>query len=246
MRSTRLFRLLVVVGTFVASQAYLHAQGLTDCKELVRRAYTLLGEEIAQQKAVALEYTVRTTMSDSIRHKPSTSQIRMVAGSGSIRVVSREMEVYQDATTAVTVVHARRSIYIAASSPTALQQRRYSSLGASRDSLLNSASVVTCSDVSGPGGAHDKMVVFALNRTTLPRPAMMRATIVLDQSNNMPRRFRLDYAPGHNVAWVEVIYTKVDLQYPTTGLSDPVLGLVVGKNGKPLGRYAGYAIVDTR
>lgn len=239
--------LLAMILSMAPSQyCTLWAQGGNDCKEIVRQSYARLAAEIAGEKSIALEYTVRTTMRDSARYKPTTSQIRMVAGSGTVRVVSREMEVYQDARVVVTVVRSRRSVYIANSSASELRQRRYSGFGAMRDSLLTVATVESCGDIPGSGGVRDKMVVFSLNGSAARRFKISKATIVLDRTNNVPRRFRLDYPLGSNVASVELTYTKVDLHYSEAGLSSPVLGLVLTSQGKLLPKYAGYTLVDGR
>ncbi|MBS1914302.1 MAG: hypothetical protein JST22_20095 [Bacteroidetes bacterium] len=216
------------------------------CAEMVRGIYQRMAGEHTSGNIVRMRYTVRSTAVWKGKAHNTVSDVELLASDNRLSVISPELEVYQDATTMVTVLPGRKSIHIGLSNLARFRELRGSAVSVLRDSVLTTSDVVECSAFNSGAGGPDRKVVFRLRPGARDRLQMETVTVYLSTARQTIQKLQFVPTPGSTMTALELEFTAVDYNYSTDRFSHSLLEQFLDGNGHPVGKYKGYTIEDAR
>ncbi len=249
LRIQHIVPLIGVVLMAAAAAPGAHAQN-AGCAELVRTIYRTIanggpsGRSRSAGTAARIRYSVRTTSRWQGKTRTTVSNVDLLATENDLYVASDQMEMQQDATTAVVVYPARRQIIINTSNLDAFRKSRGAMLPALRDSVLATSDVTECAAVSS--GGSDRRVTFRLRERARRELKMETVTIALNSANGTIQRIVFQPTTESSLAGVQVDFHAIDYNYNTDRFSRPLLQRFVDAAGRPLPKYSGYTVRDAR
>jgi|GEM_PF-5250959 len=238
--------LIVCAGLAGMLSPSLDAQ-VSECTKMVGAIYSHMAGEGRSPGAISrLRYSVRTTSRWQGKTQTTVSNVEMIASDTRLYLNSEQMEVGQDATTAVVVIPGQRKILINGSNLQAFRQLRGSSMAGLRDSVLNSSDVTECSARTDGVPGSDRKAVFRLKPGPRQRLKMEAVTIYMNAASKTIQKIVFTPTAENTVTALEIIFDAVDFAYTTDRFSRPLLSQFIDGKGEPLPKYKGYTVSDAR
>ncbi len=220
---------------------------VSECAKMVGAIYNhMAGEQRSSGAISRLRYTVRTTSRWQGKTQTTVSNVEMISSDARLYLDSEQMEVGQDATTAVVVMPGRRQILISGSNLEAFRQLRGSSMAGLRDSVINSSDVTECSARTDGVAGSDRKAVFRLKPGPRQRLKMESVTIYMNATSKTIQKIIFTPTTENTVTALEVTFDAIDFTYTTDRFSRPLLSQFIDAKGQPLPKYKGYTVSDAR
>lgn len=217
------------------------------CADLVKGIYKkMMGEGRAPGDICRLRYTIKTTVRWQGKTRTSVTDAEMIASDARIYVTSDDMEVGQDATTAVMVLPSRHQIHISMSNLEAFRRTRGAAMAGFRDSLFSTSDVTECTALTDNVPGADRKVTFRLKPGARGRLKVESVTIYVNSVGQSLKKIVVVPTAENSVAGMEITFNSIDYKYSTDRFSRPLLSQFVDGRGEPLAKYRGYTISDAR
>jgi hypothetical protein len=217
------------------------------CADLIRAIYKkMAGEQSTPGSICRLRYTITTTVRWQGRTKASVTSAEMLVSDAQIYVASGDMEMGQDATTAVMVLPSRHQIRISMSNLDAFRRARSGAMAGFRDSLINTSDVTECTTLSDNVPGADRKVTFRLKPGARQRLKIESVTMYVNSAGQSLKKIVVVPTADNSVAGLEVTFNSIDYNYSTDRFSRPLLSQFIDGRGQPLAKYRGYTISDAR
>jgi hypothetical protein len=204
------------------------------------------GEVRSPGSITRLRYTLRTTSKWQGKTQTTVSNVEMLASDTRLHMMSEQMEVGQDATTAVIVLPGRRMIHVSGSNLEKFREVRGSSVAALRDSVLATSDVVECTSRTDNVSGSDQKVTFRLKPVPRSRFKMESVTIYLNTVKQTIQKIVFTPTADNKVTAIDIVFNSIEYDYSTDRFSRPLLAQFVGAEGRPLPKYKGYTVSDAR
>ena len=202
----------------------LHPVSITAQKDtigLIRRIfeeYRYPTEWSSNKQVYHLSCTVKTIMRGS--PAANVSNIEILVGKEQTHFISRETEIYRDATCSYWVDHKRKSIMITAmpySNNASLQHS--SSLGVVQDELFGYCSVRSTNEIQGAKGEKLQSVVLDLNEKGRKKFGVHSVAVIMDPKRMILNQVNTVFTDANKIERIETVYHKLDKSYATDRLS---------------------------
>lgn len=217
------------------------------CAEAVRAIYRRMAGEIRTQGSITrLRYTVRTTSKWQGKTQTTVSNVELIASDTRLHLISEQMELAQDATTAVAVLPGRRSIHISGSNLERFREVRGSSVAALRDSVFSTSDVTECTSRTDNVAGADQKVTFRLKPGPRSRFKMEAVTIYINTTKQTIQKIVFAPTADNNVTSIEIVFNSIEYNYTTDRFARPLLSQFIDEKGKALPKYSGYTVSDAR
>jgi hypothetical protein len=158
------------------------------------------------------------------------------------------MEIYQDEKTAVTVVPAKKVIFLHRQPEDAakFQVQRLAQMGMLQDTILRYAQVNFCGEKKGANGAVVRQIGLKMNPEGVKRYQIVAIDFEMDDHSDMISRFTIRYDKPHRLRQIHYEFKALDYNYPADKLSKPALAAVMKGEKTLQDRYAGFRLIDNR
>lgn len=214
------------------------------CMQMLRDIYKKA--QGGGDKIYYANYTVRTVASINGKTTTSETTMELLTSDTRMQVVSKEMEVYQDAGSIITVVPANKTINLAKSDLKSFRESRGKSLAALRDTFLMISDIQECADVTDKSFHTDKRVTLKLRPGAERMLGISTVTMYIDTRNQEIRKAVIKPSGGGRVSSIEITFNRVDYDYQTSAFNRPIAEQFMSHQGTLLPRYQGYTLVDSR
>lgn len=218
----------------------------TECRGVVRAIYGKMSGAADASKICRITYKVRTVTRLKGKSIETVADVELVANRNRMWMVTEEMEVHQDASTAVMIMPGKKTIYIKRSNLAQFRESRGKMLSMMQDSLLALSDVSECTDVADRSLGSDRRITFQL-RSRAQRSLRIRSfTLFLDTKAQAIRKIVVVPDGTNGITALDVTLGDIDYDYRPQAFNAPLLSNVLDPQGNLLAKYRGYELVDLR
>jgi hypothetical protein len=140
----------------------------------------------------------------------------------------------------VTVVPARKTVYITDPEPDLFRERRQKLMSMLQDSLIERAMIEECVTVG-----NERKIVLRVPPAVQKRSNVQRVTLHIDSKQQYIRRYVVEYVPGRTVTGMEITFNSFEPNAADRGSASVTTLVLTGRNVLQ-SKYRGYRLVDLR
>ncbi|MEK7255809.1 MAG: hypothetical protein AAB316_13750 [Bacteroidota bacterium] len=213
-----------------------------DCiREVLELERKIEGHDFAQNpRVVFLNYTMRTT---DWEESAAVSEVRIYRQQMKVHFFSKQADVFQDEKEVLLVLHDQRTIIRNSLNAEILNAGIATGLAELRAAFLEAGKVVKCAKDPAQAGVkilevkasedfHEDLLIESIRyRYDLAKGKILSTFIF--------------YEEDYKVKKIEIAYNELNFN-ANYEMSQDARKYVLDKNGKPKGKYAGYAVMDNR
>lgn len=216
------------------------------CLSLVKECYRNLNYAPAENtnNIYYLHYSANTVMRDSSKNNNSRTEAKMYLSNKKVRLLSNEMEVYQDEEDAFTVLPSKKTIYRSYPTLNFDKENRKKQLSMLQDTLLSMSEVSSCKVVKE--NKADKEVVLIPNAKAKQLFGVGKMVFYINSAEKNIEKVIINYLPPKEILSVTYAFHSVEYNYKTDILIKPVLPLFIDKSGQLIPEYKGYRFIDNK
>ncbi|MBL4898911.1 MAG: hypothetical protein JKX76_04575 [Colwellia sp.] len=227
-----------------------------DCLKQVKTIYDQLRNapiDLNGKHTYYVDYSVRTVTRDSMESGPLDSRIQMWMQGESMRILSKEVEVYQDRKEVFTVMPLQKALVRTDKMLTSQNDHKKQNMALFQDTLFALSKVSYCESLKLNTGV-GKRVVLQLSGEGRELLHIKSIVFDIDEAKRQIVKVRVNYAddyksprsPLSQIVYVEYIINHLDFQNNKKIDGPRVVSLFLESNGDLNERYRDYAYMDAR
>lgn len=163
-----------------------------------------------------------------------------------MRVIGKDMQIYQDANNIVAITPATRSILLRSAVPVEDPQKAVERMLFFQDTIFASSEVVHCTDKIEKG-RQIREIQMEIKKQARHLFPFYRILITVDTKSKVLRRMKLEYQAAQAIKAVEITYHVLDYQHRTpSDFGRPALSFVMASAHEVKPEFRQYKIVDIR
>lgn len=239
--------LLVIACMVLVSKSAVQA-GDGECTHLLRTFYHNF-PALSNQYAWVMKYTV--SFADWEGNEPQHITTELAMSEKKMKMVSSEMEVYQDETSAVTVVPEEKKIYVADRQNNGKTEEMLKMLTMFRDTVLFArCDIRDCKDVRADDGTPLKKftLVFKpeVKNALQKRYPILFIELVINTKTNKPYRYTTYFTNTYALKSLSVTFHDVDFRAAIDNVSFRAGEKYLTEKQKLRPAYNSYTVIDVR
>jgi hypothetical protein len=220
----------------------------SSCEQFLRNFYRSI-PQLSDDHAWYMNYTVVMAERDGGTTRSITTEVTM--STERMKMISNEMEMYQDEKYSVTVVPAEKKIYLADKQENGSTQKMLEMMAMLRDTLLFSrCDIESCKDVRSSDGLMLKEIVLVfkskIKNMISKRYPVERILLQFDQKTKKPYSFTTLFTAAYPLKSLTAIFHKIDYQISKDQLSFRAGEKYLTSGQKLRPAYNSYSIIDVR
>ena len=197
-------------------------------------------------KVFYLNYTVSTTFSEKHGGEEYQTTVKIYANKYKSYFISKEVEVYQDKSYKISILPAKKIIFLAGYPGDEIKETKMKSLSFMQDTLLSLSTVEYCRNVTLKNGEKYKKVKLKINDSGKKLFKASTLEFLIDEKNNQIKQVLLKYVQKHHIAQLKIVFNVVDYDHKSTKLDKKPLAQVFNADGELLVKYKNYKVIDNR
>jgi hypothetical protein len=219
----------------------------SDCLELIKKVYGKLTESVkpTSEKITHMNYTQTIKLNDNIGGENYSSEVDLYTNKEKSYLISKEIEVYQDQQSSVSIIPNRRMIYISDYDGSESKKETIEHLAFLQDTLFSLCNVLECKDID-QNNSTLKFIKLGVSGQGQQLFKIMFLTFYVNMENNSLESIKLEYTPNNKISYMNVTINLFDEDCKTDYLNTPVLSIVLQNNGMLLPAYQDYKLLDKR
>ncbi|MBI2968992.1 MAG: hypothetical protein HYY40_14415 [Bacteroidetes bacterium] len=237
--------LILFLSLLVASPLYSQS-----CLQSVRECYKKMNNpdaELKKNNLYYLNYTVLNTMRDTALLATSGGTFEVLLAPGFARLLSDQVEVYQDITDAFMIIPSRKIIYHTASALRKAQESMKKEMMIIQDTLFTLAAEESCREITLADGTCYKEVILVIRGMARQAFKIEKMTFQLSAEKQFIHKIVIQFTPEKEIAQTEVTFNALDYNYKKPVKNNtPVARHFLDGNGRLLARYTGYELVEAK
>jgi hypothetical protein len=224
--------------------------GNGDCTKQLRSLFARQANlhKLPEKKVYYLKYSVAVTLNDAKQSQMQQADIEVYANKHQSYFKSKEMEVYQDAKVAVSVLPSRK-IFFVNNRPEGMEkynEQRLSQAAFLQDSIFHLSEVEHCGIQTLTDGSQVHKVTLKLTEKGVSRFHIRSVEFILDKEQQMIKSFTVSYDQTHRLRTLQCVFHALNYDYKTDKLAKPALATVWKDKKAWQASYQNYKLIDNR
>lgn len=246
--ATKLWKTLLVIACMVLASRSAVQAGDEECAQLLRTFYHSF-PELSNKYAWVMKYTVSTA--DWEGNEPQRVTTELAMSGKKMKMVSSEMEVYQDEKSAVTVVPDEKKIYVADRQDNGKTEAMLKTFAMFRDTVLFArCDIRECRDIRGSDGAPLKkfMLVFKsdVKASLQKRYPIASIELVVNTKTNKPYQYTTHFTKDYRLKSLSVTFHDVNFYATMDNVAFRAGEKYLTEQQKLRPAYNSYTVIDVR
>lgn len=247
-RNSSAWRIFLVVACMVLASKGAVQAGEGECTHLLRTFYHSF-PTLSNQHAWLMKYTV--SIADWQGGEPQHITTELAMSEKKMRMVSSEMEVYQDEVNAVTVVPEEKKIYVADRQDNGKAEEMLKTLMMFRDTVLFArCDIRDCKDIRAEDGTPLKKFTLAfkpeVKSALQKRYPIVSIELVINTKTNKPYRYTTYFTNAYALKSLSVTFHDVDFRAAIDNVSFRAGEKYLTEKQKLRPAYNSYTVIDVR
>jgi hypothetical protein len=223
---------------------FLHAQNGEDCLSWLKKVYSSMEQHYkpSADKAFYLSYEVSTAMEDGTYSMTA----ELYSDEKKSWFISKEAEVYQDSRVTVSILPARKLIFINDFKGKDQKEAQIKHLSFIQDTLFQLSRVVFCENAKADDGKQYKKISLKLSPEGKKMFNVESLDFYADEKKEELKEVHVKYTPQQAMKEMKIRFNKMETAPQLGKLKDSLLNEVLDESGKLKPPYVGYKFSDER
>lgn len=215
-----------------------------DCMAWLRKVYSSMEQNYhpSGDKAFYFSYSVNTQMKDGSYEMSA----ELFSNNKKSWFISKEVEVYQDNSTTVSILPSRKMIYISDFTGKEKKEAQLKQLSFIQDTLFSLSKVTFCERVKTEDQKEYKKLTLKLSAEGRKLFKVETMDFYVDEKKEQLKEVYVKYASGHTMKEMTVKFNEMKIVAHAEKLEGNLLSQVIDGNGNPKVAYKDYKITDNR
>lgn len=216
----------------------------SDCMVWLRKVYSSMEQNYrpSGSSAFYLSYLVNTQMKESSYEMSA----ELYSNNAKSWFISKEAEIYQDHSATVSILPAKKMIYISDFTGKEEKKARLKQLSFIQDTLFYLSKVTFCNRMVMDDGKEYKKITLKLSGAGEKLFKVEMMDFYVDEKKEQFKEVHVKYSPGNAMREMTVKFNKMEISAHSEKLDGALLSQVMDSNGNPKAGYKDYKITDNR
>ena len=234
------------IGLIAIACLVLNAQAQKDCKAQLKGIYQHIEQRMEQldKGAFFMHVTQTNTLAKDFGGDTYSTEMRLAYNGKVSHIQSDDIEVYQDAQHAISILHQERTIMVNRSTQEEFRQLILSQSSALFAEVLGDANVANCKTFKSKGQQCQKIALeLSPQKQAEMKTRELIYTINLDTKELV--KVEANYMPGMSqLASMSVEFHEISYAKTNIALAGEANAQVFARSGNVVPAYEGYKIID--